>query len=126
MKDISKTIKCKDKEYKLVFNLNVMELLQSQYGTIGAWGELCEPGGADKKDKEPDIAALKYGFWAMMNEAIDIDNETNNTNIPPLTIRQVGRIITDFGSENAFKALNDTVIESSKNMEKNESSTTNQ
>lgn len=126
MKDVSTTIKCNDKEYKLIFNLNVMEDIQEKYGTIGKWGALCEPGGKEEKGKEPDIAALKYGFWAMLNEGIDIENEKNGTNIPSLTLRQVGRIITNFGAENAVKALNDTVIESSKNMEKNESSTKNQ
>lgn len=127
MKDISTTIESNGKKYKLVFNLNVMELIQDEYGTIDKWGSLCEPGKTeDGKILEPNIKALKFGFLTMINEGIDIDNEKNSTSNPYLTAKQVGRLISNFGAENAVKALNDTVIESSKNLEKNGSSTKSQ
>lgn len=34
MKEISKTLEYKDKTYKLVFNLNVMQVIQEKYGTL--------------------------------------------------------------------------------------------
>ena len=127
MRDISTKINFKGKDYTLVFNLNVMEEIQNEYGTIDKWGALCEPKkGENSKVVEPDIKALKYGFCAMLNEGIDIDNEKNGTSDPPLTLKQVGRMITEFGAQDAMEALNKTVIESSKKLSKNESSTKSQ
>lgn len=122
MKDVSTTINYKGKEYKLVFNLNVMELMQDEYGSIEKWGSLCEP--TNDAHVEPDVKAIKFGFNAMLNEGIDIDNEENGTNNPLFTLKQVGRMITDLGTRTAMNALNETVIESSKSNEKNELSTT--
>ncbi len=115
MKDIDGKLQYKDKEYRLVFNLNVMEEIQQKYGTLQKWGDLTDgtEGG------EADAAAVIFGFTAMLNEGIDIDNEANGTDIKPLTLKQVGRIITEVGMVNATKKLNETVIESTKD-EKNE------
>ena len=55
----------------------------------------------------------------MLNEGIDIENEENGTDIKPLTLKQVGRIITEVGLAGATAALNQTVIESTKSEEKN-------
>lgn len=120
MKDVSSTIQYKGKDYKLVFNFNVMEEIQEEYGTIEKWGSLCEP---TEKNKEPYVKALKYGFRAMLNEGIDIDNEENGTNDPPLTLKQIGRMLTDLDQNYAMNVLNQTIIESSKSNEKNGSST---
>ena len=71
--------------------------------------------------KEVDIKALIFGIKEMLNEAIDIDNETNNTNQPLLTNKQVGRLITAMGIANATNKLNQTVIESTQDdISKNE------
>ena len=102
MKDFNGTIQYKGQEYKLVFNLNVMELIQEEYGSIDRWGSITDGGG------EPDAKAVKFGFWAMLNEGIDMDNEENGTDIKPLTIKQVGRMITEFGLEQATSTLNKT------------------
>lgn len=114
MKDVNGKIKYKDKEYKLVFNLNVMEEIQGEYGSIEKWGQLSDPSGG-----EPNVKALRFGFTAMLNEGIDIDNEENGTDIKPLTLKQVGRIITEIGADNAALALNNTVVASTKSEEKN-------
>ena len=37
MKDNAGKITYKEKEYKVVFNLNVMEAIQEEYGTIDKW-----------------------------------------------------------------------------------------
>lgn len=119
MKDVSTTIRYKDKDYKLVFNLNVMEEIQEQFESVEKWGSLCEPAN----NVEPDVKAIKYGFRAMLNEGIDIDNEENGTDNPLLTLKQVGRMITELGTGEAMNALNQTVVKSSQNTEKNGSST---
>ena len=119
MKDVSTTIQYKDKEYKLVFNLNVMEVIQDEYGSIEKWGAMCEPAKG-----EPNVKALKYGFAAMLNEGIDISNDENGTDDPLLSLKQVGRMVSELGINQAAIALSDTVVKSTKSNEKNELSTT--
>lgn len=109
MKEVSSIINYRGKEIKLVFNLNVMESIQQEYETIDKWGKL-----TDGKDGEPDIKALKFGLTEMINEGIDIDNDENGTNEPFMTSKQVGRIITELGLEEASKSLQDAVINSTK------------
>ena len=94
MKEISKTLEYKGKEYKLVFNLNVMEVIQDKYGTLENWGKLTD--GAEN-DGEPNAKAVIFGITAMLNEGIDIDNEENGTEEKMLTNKQVGRMITEIG-----------------------------
>lgn len=114
MKEVSKTINYKGKDYKLVFNLNVMEVIQEEYKTINAWGEL-----TDGKSGEVDVKALKFGFAAMLNEGIDIDNEDNGTNEPFLTLKQVGRMLSDIGLNQVTENMNEVVVESVQSDEKN-------
>lgn len=116
MKDISKTIEYKNKEYRLVFNLNVMQAVQEKYGTIEKWGDLTD----GTINGEPNAEAVIFGFTEMLNEGIDIDNEEKGENTPALTTKQVGRMITEIGFENATDALTNTVIESTQSTEKNE------
>ena len=114
MKDVNKTIQYKDKEYTLIFNLNVMEAIQEEYGTINKWAEL-----TDGSEGEPNAKAVTFGFTQMINEGIDIKNEENGTEEKFLTMKQVGRMITEIGLMDATKTMNETVIESSKSAEKN-------
>ena len=99
----------KGKEIKLVFNLNVMQAIQEEYKTVDAWGKL-----TDGESGEVDIKALIFGLTAMINEAIDIDNDENGTDEPFYSNKQIGRIITDVGLANATRALNQTVIDATK------------
>lgn len=115
MKEINGKLLYKEKEYKVVFNLNVMEQIQEKYGSIEKWGEL-----TDGNNGEPNAKAVIFGFTEMINEGIDIENEENGTDIKPLSLKQVGRIITEIGLMNATKTLNKTVIDSTKSEEKNE------
>lgn len=141
MKDINGKIQYKDKEYKLVFNLNVMEAIQAEYGTLDRWGSLTDGTSYAKKEyessgkkkawddlseaekaqynSEPDIKAVIFGFREMINEGIDIDNEEFGRNDKPLTLKQVGRLITELGIANATQTLNETVVASTKGEEKN-------
>ena len=115
MKDFVNEITYKNETYKLVFNLNVMEEIQEEYGTIEKWGDL--PDGAEG---EPDAKAIIFGFTAMINEGIDIENDEEGTDKPFLSLKKVGRIISELGFEEATNTLNETVIESTKSDEKNE------
>lgn len=115
IKEVSSKIIYKDKEYKLVFNLNVMEKIQDAYGTLDKWGEL-----TDGSEHEVNIKALAFGITEMINEAIDIENEDHNKNDPFVTHKQVNRILTEIGIEKAAKNMNNLVVESTKDDSKNE------
>ena len=103
----------KGKTYPLVFNLNVMEEIQREYGTVDKWGKLIE------SEEEPDAKAIKYGFTAMLNEGIDIQNEGSDEKLPFFTEKQVGRIITEIGLKETANALRTEVVQSTKSDEKN-------
>ena len=108
-KNTSGKIMYNGKELRMAFNLNVMQAIQEEYGSVDKWGSL-----TDGQSGEPDIKALIFGLTEMINEAIDIDNDENGTNEPFLTTKKVGRIITEVGLMEASKILNQTVIESTK------------
>lgn len=114
MKDVDKKFEYKGKEYRLVFNLNVMEEIQDEYETLDKWGSL-----TDGSNGEVNAKAVIFGFTAMLNEGIDMDNEDNGTDTKPFTHKQVGRLLTEIGLENMTKQLNDVVVESTKSDEKN-------
>ena len=114
MKDFNGKIRYKDKEYRLVFNLNVMERIQEEYGSLDKWGEL-----SDGTAGEPNAKAVIFGLTEMINEGIDMGNDENGTKDPFLTRRQVGRIITEVGLAQSTEIMNDTVINSTKSTEKN-------
>lgn len=109
MKDYKVIFKVEENEYSAIFNLNVMEQIQEEYGTIKKWGEL-----TDTKTGEPNAKAIIYGFYCMLNEAIDIENDENGGNKPLFTLKQVGRIISRAGIQNSAKTLNNAVIQATK------------
>ena len=116
MKEISKTLEYKGKTYNLVFNLNVMEVIQDKYGTLENWGKLTD--GAEN-DGEPNAKAVIFGITAMLNEGIDIENEENGTEEKMLTNKQVGRMITEIGLQSSAQLMNGVVIDSTQSAEKN-------
>ena len=105
MKEKYGNIEYNGREYLLAFTLNVMEEIQEEYGSVESWGDLC--GGGDSK--EPNAKAVKFGFAAMINEGIEILDEKNSTETKPLTLKQVGRLISNVGLEKAAEALRSTV-----------------
>jgi hypothetical protein len=139
MKDVNGEVHYKGRAYKLVFNLNVMEAIQEEYGSIEEWGNLTD-GSANARKKyesshrgswddlsdkekakyegEADAKAVIFGFAQMINEGIDIDRE-DGEDIKPMTLKQVGRMITEIGLNSATDSLKDTVIRSAKSEEKN-------
>lgn len=115
MKSAIQEIEYKGKSYRLVFDLNVMEAIQDEYGSIEAWGKLTEPedGG------EPNVKALVFGVMQMINEGIDIDNDENGTDEKPLTHRKVARILTEVGLDSVADKMQKTVIDSTEDDSKN-------
>ena len=109
-------IEYKGKQYEIVFNINVLEILQKKYGSFNKWTNLVQP---TKKDEECDIEALKFVFCEAINEGIDIANDDREEKLEPLTMKQVGRIITEIGLKEANAKINEAVIESAKTQEKN-------
>ena len=108
MKDVIRYIETEKKFYPVVFNLNVMEEIQEQYGSMSAWGDVVSGEG------EPKIKDLKAGLVAMINEAIDITNEENGTSEPFVTAKQVGRILSEVGVDIVAKVIRDITIASTK------------
>ena len=109
MKNNAGKITYKEKEYNVVFNLNVMEAIQDEYGTIDKWIELTS--GANQ---EVNIKALKFGYREMLNEGLSIEAEEKGEEYKPVTPAFVGRMLTDIGLDNMTKTLQETVIESTK------------
>lgn len=115
MKDAMQAIEYRGKTYRLAFDLNVMEAIQSRYGSIEAWGRLTEPGDGG----EPNIGALVFGVTEMVNEGIDISNDEDGTDEKPLTHKQVARILTEVGLESVAGKMQRSVIDSTEDDSKN-------
>lgn len=94
-------------KYPMIFTLNVMEEIQNEYFSLDKWMDLI------KKD-EPNIQALKFGLGAMINEGIEIENETLETPQKAVTLKQVGRIITELGLRNIAEKIGENVVASTK------------
>lgn len=109
MKDFTKKIEIDGKEYELIFNLNVMQEIQAKYESVEKWGELVDTNG-----KEPNVEALLFGLTEMMNEAVDIANETKETPEKMFTPKQVGRLVSKMGIGNSATAIQETIIEATK------------
>lgn len=116
MKDNGINIEYKGLKYEIVFDMNVIEALQNKYGSFNKWSDLIQP---TKKGEECNIEALKFGFCEAINEGIDIANEDREEKLEFLTLKQVGRIITDLGLKEVNEKVQKAVIESAKSDEKN-------
>lgn len=113
-------IEYKGKKYSMTFNLNVMEEIQNEYGSVAEWGELTD----DSEGKEPNAKAVIFGLTAMINEGIEIENEDNagvEGYVAKKTFnhKQVGRIISEIGFDKATNKLNEAVINDATTEEKN-------
>lgn len=116
MKSAAQEIEYKGKTYKLVFDLNVMEAIQDEYGSIEAWGKLTEP----EDGAEPNVKALVFGVTEMINEGIDIANDEDGTDEKPLTHKQVARILTEVGLKSVAEKMQKSVVDSTADDSKNE------
>ena len=94
-------------KYDLVFNLNVMEMLQEEYGSVEEWSAKA------MESDEPNIKVLKFGFKAMLNEGIEIYNEDNPDEPKELVNdKTVGRIISSVGFSSVADIIANTVVNS--------------
>ena len=140
MQDVKKSFSHDGVDYPLVFNLNVMERVQQEYGSVELWGDYTDgtfngrkeyekKNGAGSWDEleiderakfkgEPDAKSIIFGFTEMINEGLDIENEENALKgispRPMMSLKQVGRLVTAIGLETATQKLSETVIESQK------------
>jgi len=94
-------------KYPLIFTLNVMESIQDEYGSLDKWMELIKEG-------EPNIKALKFGLGEMLNEGLEIENETAETKRELLDSKKVGRIITELGMSAVAGKIGENVVASTK------------
>lgn len=106
----------------LVFNLNVMAKLQAEFGSVDAWTKLLEDepdeDGNRKRNGEPDMDAFLKGFTFMLNEGIDIENETSDAPKAPYSQSQVGRLIGKWGQTAVADAMKTAIAGSSDTGEK--------
>lgn len=99
------------KDYPFIYSINVMATLQKKYGSIQAWADVVEPKPKKNGERiEPDLDALIFFFTEAFNEGIEVENEEKNINRQLLTSRQVGRLVTKLGLEEANKKLKEAVI----------------
>lgn len=114
MKDISDTLEYKGKEYKIVFDFNVMQDLQEEYGTFNNWVDKAY----GKKSNEPSVKALAFAIMSMVNNAIDEANEDRKPEEqePYITARVANRMLTEFakgkGLSKIVKKIDDLMSES--------------
>lgn len=125
MKDISETLEYKGQTYKLVFNINVLEEIQNEYGTFVNWvnrvlGDVEERKTGEIRSVknemtgeieqvavgEPDIKAVKFAYYHMLNEGIDIENEETGGDKKPVSMKTIGRMFTEIGLDKMVNKLN--------------------
>lgn len=106
MQETIKFLEWNGKKYPLVFNLNVMEKIQEEYKTFKNWTSLVE------NIEEIDIKALKFGIKEIINEGLDMQEETEL-----LTDKQVGRLLTEVGMSKATKSMQEIIVDSTKSDE---------
>lgn len=96
------------KNIPITFNLNVMQMIQEEYGTINAWAE-------QTSGEEPSAKALIFGFLAMINEGIDIyKDEGQGDGLEPMTQKQVGRMISEVGLKESARVLQAVVVDATR------------
>lgn len=87
-----------NKEYPMMFTLNVVEDIQDEFGSLDEWEEQISPKG-----KEPNIKVFKKTVALMINEGIDFMNDENGTNNKFINEKTAGRIISACG----FQIINE-------------------
>ena len=105
-----KYIELKNEKFPMVFSLNVIEAIQTEFGSLNDWKELIEP----KDGGETNLKALLFAFKEAINEGIDIENENLHGNKSFISKRKAGRIITELGLSEAGNQLKQIVVDSTK------------
>lgn len=105
-----KYIELKNEKFPMVFSLNVIEAIQTEFGSLNDWKELIEP----KDGGETNLKALLFAFKEAINEGIDVENENLHGNKSFISERKAGRIITELGLSEACNQLKQIVVDSTK------------
>lgn len=116
MKDKIIYIEVENEKYPMCFNLNVMEEIQEEYGSISKWGEIVEN---KRNGEEPKIKDLKKGLRIMINEGIDIENENAEVKRDFLTSKQIGRLISKISLKDTIAKIKEITVNSTKIDDKN-------
>lgn len=106
-----------EKKYPLIFNLNVMETIQKEYGSLKKWQEnifVSNENENEEENKEPKISDVIFGIREMMNEAVDILNEEREEKQPLFTDKQIGRIITKVGLKGSTNKIGESILKANK------------
>jgi|GEM_PF-746989 len=81
-------------KYNLVMNFNVIEAIQEEYGDFDAITE-----------RFHEIKVLKFLLTAMINEAVDIHNDTHEDKLRKVTAPYVGRYLDNDAITRAFNVM---------------------
>lgn len=87
-----------EQKYPIVFDINVIDEMQDEYGSIDKW---------QKKLEEGNLKCVKKTFTSAINEAYDILGKDET-----VTEKQVGRLLTEIDYQKAFIVLTGLVGES--------------
>jgi len=98
-----------EKQYPLAFTMNVMEELQEHFGSLDAWSNAIQPD-----EGEPKFRDVIHTFQTFINEGIDIENEDAEEKREFLTHKQVGRIISNIGIQEAGTLIRSLTSSSTK------------
>lgn len=106
-------------DYPIAFTLNVMESIQEEYESMDQWSKIIYP-----KDSEIKLKDIIWIFKEMINEGIDIQNEEKSGQMKSLTHKQIGRLLTNIGMDEATNIIKNLTIRSTQTEEvKNELTT---
>ena len=89
MIDKKMSITIKGTEFPMAFNLNVLEAIQENYGSLDVWQNKIQP-----KAGEAQIKDIKWTLVTFINEGIEIENEQGEKK-DLMTEKQLGRMITN-------------------------------
>lgn len=103
-------LEAENEKYPLAFNVNVMEEIQNEYGSISRWGNIVE--NKDSAESEPKIKDLKVGMLFMVNEGIEIENEKSETKRKLLNSKQLGRLLSKIGLKEVIEKIKEVSINS--------------
>ncbi|BED92027.1 MAG: hypothetical protein CfP315_0600 [Candidatus Improbicoccus pseudotrichonymphae] len=104
-------LETKTEKYPMAFTLNVMESIQNEYGTLNNWSKLLQD------EKEPNIKALKFFILEAIKEGIEIENKDTK----PPNMKEVGRILTEVGTQKSAETIKNLIVNSTKTSENSES-----
>lgn len=88
-------------KYPMTMDLNVYSSLQEEYGSLDAWYK--EAFGGDESDSS--IKALIFTVKEMINEGIDIENETKPVYREHISYTVAGMICTEIGLKGISKTI---------------------